>query len=95
MHGRDSFEIRPRRRQGRAAASFWHGGDRWLRHEFVKGSSGFGRGAHGGVVGDLSVLGDGLVTMNRSTTAVGAEDEDGVDDGVPGRPAPCVSEEMA
>ena len=40
MHGRDLFELRPRRRQGRAAVSFWHGGDRWLRHEFDEGSRG-------------------------------------------------------
>ena len=56
---------------------------------------GFGRGAHGGVVGDLSMLGDGLVTTNRSTTAVGAEDEDAVDDGAPGPPASCGSSERA
>ena len=40
VHGCDSFELKPRRRQGRAAVSFWHGGDRWLWHEFVKGSRG-------------------------------------------------------
>ena len=55
------------------------------------GREGFGRGAHGGVSGDLSVLRDGLVTMNRPTTAVGAEGEDGVNDGAPGRPASCGS----
>ena len=57
------------------------------------GREGFGRGAHGGVAGDLSVLGDGLVTTNRSTTVVGAEGEYGVDVGAPGRPASCGSTE--
>ena len=55
------------------------------------GREGFGRGAHGGGTGDLSVLGDGLVTTNRSSAAAGAEDEDGIDDGAPGRPASCGS----
>ena len=55
------------------------------------GEGGVGRGAHGGVVGDLRELGDGLVMTNRSTAAVGAEDEDGVDDGAPVRLASCGS----
>lgn len=48
-------------------------------------------GAHSKVVGDPNMLGDGLVTTNRSTGAVGAEDEDGVDEEAPGRPASCGS----
>ena len=55
------------------------------------GEGGVGRGAHGGVVGDLRELGDGLVMTNRSTAAVGAEDEDGVGDGAARHPQACSS----
>ena len=35
--------------------------------------------------------GDALWPANQATTAVGAEEEDGVGDGAPGRPASCGS----
>ena len=56
------------------------------------GKGGFSRGSHGEVIGDPSVLGDGLVTTNRSMAAVGSEDKDGIDESPPGRPASCGSE---
>ena len=73
-----------------------HGGaracGRWCyRTGARKTKEGKRSGAHSEVVGDPSVLGDGLVMTNRSTGAVGAEDEDGVDEGAPGRPTSCGS----
>ena len=86
MHWRDSFELRPRRRQGRAAVSFWYGGDRWLRHEFVKGSRGKWSGAHSDDEGTLGEVGDGPEPTNLTEMAGGPEVEEGIDGGVAVRP---------
>ena len=61
----------------------------------AEGTEGFGAEAHSEANEREGKVGDALTTTNCVTAAVSAEDEDGVDDGVPGRPAPCVSEEMA
>ena len=60
----------------------------------VEGREGFGAEANSEANEHDGEVGDALTTTNRATAAVGAEDEDGIGDDVPGRPAPCVSAEM-
>ena len=61
----------------------------------AEGREGFGTEAHSEANEREGDARDALTTTNHATATVSAEDEDGIDDGVPGRPAPCVSTEIA
>ena len=67
--------------------SFWNGGDRRLRHEFVKGCMGKRSGAHSDDEGTLGEVGDGLEPTNLTEMAGGPEVEEGIDGGASRHPA--------
>ena len=81
MHGRDSFELKPRRRQGRAAVSFSDGGERRYGKETTRGRVGNDGGAHRESDGGLSGLRDSLMVTNQAAGITGTEVEEDVRDG--------------